>query len=46
MTSTTTMYNIRQGENINEDTVEYKYRQYNPVTGTNLNQGGEIRIVI
>ena len=29
---------------IDESIEEYKYHEYDPITGTNLNNGGDIRI--
>ena len=31
---------------IDESSEEYEYHEYNPITGTNLNNGGDIRITI
>ena len=31
---------------IDESIEEYEYHEYDPITGTNLNNGGEIRISI
>ena len=31
---------------INENLDEYEYHEYDPITGTNLNNGGDIRISI
>ena len=31
---------------IDESVEEYKYHEYDPITGTNLNNGGDIRISI
>ena len=31
---------------IEENIEEYEYHEYNPITGTNLNNGGDIRISI
>ena len=31
---------------IDESIEEYEYNEYDPITGTNLNNGGDIRIII
>ena len=31
---------------INESIEEYEYQEYNSITGTNFNNGGDIRIII
>ena len=31
---------------IDESIEEYEYHEYDPITGTNLNNGGDIRIII
>ena len=35
-----------EAPNIDESIEEYEYNEYDPITGTNLNSGGDIRIKI